>query len=121
MGLFDGLFDNFFDGRWSESSSCGFDQDCHRTKDCIFRVCSPNRDLYGGVLYDSCVNYCNQDSSAQSIQEMICDNPENALKVYGYRCSGYNGKQGIFAVTPLQWFLLLFTVLVVYLVLKKYE
>lgn len=119
--MIDGLFDLFFDGRWSENSSCGFDQSCHDTKDCIFRVCSPYRDQYGGVFYDSCVNVCNQDPYINDIEGVICDNPSNALRLYGYRCSGYEGEKGIFALSSLQWFLILFAIVVIFLLIKRFE
>lgn len=82
-----GSFDKLTRGGYSVTSACGFVQECEDVKNCIRRVCEPNKDAYGGTFYDGCVQACNGDYTIASVEQYVCQNPETA-NVYGVDCGG---------------------------------
>ena len=87
-----GSFDKVRKGRYDEGSACGFVQECEEIKECFRRVCTPNREAYGGGVYDDCISYCNYDPKMQDIKEMFCQQPDNAWQLYNIKCEGFEGK-----------------------------
>lgn len=87
-----GVFDKLMQGYYDESSSCGFVVECEETKDCLGRVCAPNRDAYGGTVYQSCLQACNENPKMKDFKEFACKNPEVASSLYGIDCEGYSAK-----------------------------
>ncbi|BDS10094.1 hypothetical protein [Aureispira anguillae] len=84
-----GSFDKMRQGYYDEGSACGFVTECQETKDCIFRICAPNQDAYGGIFYESCVRACNADRSMDKVEDFLCQNPQNAWDLYGVSCPDF--------------------------------
>lgn len=83
-----GSFDKIRNGYYDEGSACGFVTECQEIKDCMFRVCSPNQDAYGGVFYENCIRACNENKSMQTVEDFVCKNPQMAWDLYGIVCEG---------------------------------
>lgn len=123
-----GWFDKWLGGRWDENSSCGWNENCKKTKQCIGLVCSPNRDAYGGAFYDSCINACNADNSMADIGDFLCKNPQNAWDLYNYKCPNFEPaatkgsiKIGNIQLSFIQIASLILMLVIVYLIIKRYE
>lgn len=118
-----GSFDKLRQGYWDEGSACGFVPECQETKDCIFRVCAPQRDAYGGAFYNSCVMACNENRFMQNIEEFVCKNPQTAYKLYGIKCPGYKpgGAISLFGrdVTYIQLAGLIILFIIIYIIIKR--
>lgn len=120
-----GSFDKLRQGRYDEGSACGAVPECDKVKDCIFRVCTPINDVYGGQVYDDCINHCNQNSESESIGDMFCKDPQKAWDIYGYECKGQNfstaGSIKIFGtrISYLEIGIALLFCLVLYIIYKR--
>ncbi len=84
-----GSFDKLRQGYYDEGSACGFVTECQETKDCIFRVCSPAQSAYDGIVFESCVQSCNEDRFMKTPEDFLCKNPQMAWELYNVQCEGY--------------------------------
>ncbi|WMX17487.1 hypothetical protein [Aureispira sp. CCB-E] len=87
-----GSFDKLRQGYYDEGSACGFVTECQETKDCMFRVCAPHQDAYGGTFFENCIRACNEDRFMQTLEDYVCKNPQQAWELYGITCEGYKAR-----------------------------
>lgn len=89
-----GTFDKLRKGHYDAESNCGWVKECEDVKNCIFNVCGPYMDAYGGAFYEGCVLKCNAKPNMSSIDDYLCDNPSLAYLNYGHTCPGYTPPKG---------------------------
>lgn len=83
-----GSFDKIRQGYYDEGSACGFVTECQEAKDCMFRVCAPHQDAYGGTFWENCIRACNEDRHMERLEDFVCKNPQTAWDLYGVACEG---------------------------------
>lgn len=84
-----GTFDNLTQGYFDANSNCGWDENCAAIKDCIYRVCEPQKSMFDGTVYDSCVKKCNESPDMGDFDDFFCENPETVYRAFGYKCPNY--------------------------------